>query len=443
MSRVWFITCTSAQQQHWIELLRSVSGDDAIHALLLDFNSIYGLHPTGVTSLETVDRVDFAKHFASLDVYRVLRRERPDLIVLLDKGSLLMRAVLLAADRLKIRTLQTQHGLLPDIEDPRQADRQKLSQKIGGKFSRRYLLSQARRSLVMYWVYALAYWHRPPLRWLSPQFWLYTFRLFRDPKLHNVFLRRETRADRAVCFSPRDRRYFEQIEGYASGQIEVISKPEFSAAYHRFEAMRQSKGDARSRMEVRERLGLAPHSRIALLISQPFVEDGLIRGFDWDQKLSHLHEIEDAASKAGFRLVVKLHPRERLSMLAAASQHNMLLVQNEDLTELLYAADAVLGYYSTALVNAVILGHTPLILGWILTDAQLAALDLARHGVACRMQSSEAVTASLNDLPSLAAGPTDRAHFLREWVGEDLAADPVLQLHNLLHEELDLPELQS
>ena len=92
--------------------------------------------------------------------------------------------------------------------------------------------------------------------------------------------------------------------------------------------------------------GTASGSRLAVYLTQPWVEMGLVTDQAFEE---HLHQVAQACTDAGLGLAVRPHPAERGGRYAA--WHELARDQPAELDDAVLAAAVVIGTDSTALLN--------------------------------------------------------------------------------------------
>ena len=268
----------------------------------------------------------------------------PDCVVVHDKGWPQERALLHAAKHLGIPSIHIQHGIVADLG----------RQKTDGFILR--AMSEFMKTMRTLRVY------NATLLNIGFKIWVHTLflqiRLLINPMDYCFNWRKEVIADKACIIGGRDRAYFVDKEGYGEGQLIPFGAPQFERAYA---------------MELEE-----PHSKKLLFLSQPLFEDHLLDG-GMEAKRRHIQRIVDASP---IPVAVKPHPRESEQWYRDNFQASELHIfpSGKDINEAISECSQVVGYFSTALVNALILRRPVGIIRWV--DDQSYVLHLDKDGPA-------------------------------------------------------------
>jgi len=112
------------------------------------------------------------------------------------------------------------------------------------------------------------------------------------------------------------------------------------------------------REDLFKKIGFNANKSLILLITQPFVEDGL-----WTKNLRDLFfkSVTESLIAKGFQLVIKLHPRENLNK-EIEKRKGVFITRDMSLEELMLASDAVVTISSTAGLWALAYGKPLVIL---------------------------------------------------------------------------------
>jgi len=286
---------------------------------------------------------------------KALEKIRPDCVVVHDKGWPQERALLEAARYLGIPSLHIQHGIVADLG----------RQKTGG-FVRR-ARSEFMKTIRTLRVYNTTLLDIGCMAWF--QTLPFQIRLFLNPMDYCFNWRKQTVADKACIIGDRDRKYFIEKEGYNENQLVPFGAPQFERAYT---------------MDVRP-----AESEMLLLLSQPLFEDHLLKG-GMEAKRQHIREIVDASP---VKVAVKPHPRESEQWYRDNFSSSELHVfpSKKDINEAIQECSHVIGYFSTALINALILRRPVGIIRWV--DDKSYVLELDADGVASRLECPDALGA--------------------------------------------------
>ena len=225
---------------------------------------------------------------------------------------------------------------------------------------------------------------------------------------------------KTLVFGPYEARVLSERGGYSPDEIEVSGAPRLDVAsvtgreaigeHDRLDGQDAAERE-RDRTAIRTRLGVHPDYRM-LVIST--THEPVHRRFYWPHALGRLL----AGPLPGTHLVFKLHPAEaddgmyRTLVEGLAARHGhapppLTIVRDVDLFQLLRAADAHLGLYSTVLTDAVVAGIPNLIAA---TQARTDLLGYVAAGVARPVRDAAELRAFLED--PTPPDPADRQAFL-------------------------------
>lgn len=337
----------------------------ALH-LKMQYNVVF-LHSTWMVYRETnfpdlsqddIDTVSL-KELKTFSLVRALEKVKPACIIVHDKGWPQERALLKAAHHLNIASIHIQHGMVSDIG----------RQKTHG-FARRARTEFMKtvRTMRVYNATMMSIGFKTWLTSLAMQ-----VRLVVNPMDYCFNWRKEVVADKACIIGERDRRYFVEKEGYEERQLVPFGAPQFEGAYG-------------------AKVTKSPLKRL-LIISQPLYEDHWLPG-GLEAKRKHMEEIIAASP---FKVAIKPHPRENEQWYRDNFPAEKLHVfpSDLDINDAIMECSHVIGYFSTALVNALILKRPVGIIRWV--DDQGYVLNMDKDGVASSLSC-----------------PSDLARFLEE-----------------------------
>lgn len=285
---------------------------------------------------------------------RALEQVQPDVVIVHDKGWPQDRAVLHAAKHLRVPSLHIQHGVV--------SSRSRV--KTRGRVKR--VRGELFKTLRTFWLYNITLWNIGLSAWARTL--TFQLRFFLNPMDYCFNHRTEVVADRACIIGGRDREFFMEKEGYGVDQLVPMGALQFEKAYA---------------MSAR-----APARQI-LLVSQPLFEDHVLAG-GLLEKERHIREIVEAAP---LPLYVKPHPREDEAWYRQTFAPSDLKVYpcDYDINDAISESACVVGYFSTALVNALIIGRPIGIIRWVDDSDYAINLDLENvafslhkpHDMAC------------------------------------------------------------
>ena len=360
--------CSSSFYLNFLkEIFQILENNSNIKIRFIHFDSINAPDREINENYQSIRIHDFIKTYRALDIYKFLRKERPDKIVILDKGSLLERSILLASNKLGIKSIQIQEGCVPDITMTQLQNKNEKLRVVGGKIPLPDILKQTRKLIYLYLIYVITYCHISKFILLNKNFLKYSWYVFRNPIYHSWYQRSEVKATEAFCFGQRDLEYFSKIDDYTRKEVTAIGKPEIYNLIKKKKVWDKNNALENINLEIRKQYGIPLEPPIVLLISQCFLVLHGFKDFTLDTKLKHIEELYECTSGSGYIFVDKLHPREDQDILRKhfAKYKDIYFLRNCDLNKMIYISDIILGYSSTALINAVILNKHPLIIDWL------------------------------------------------------------------------------
>jgi hypothetical protein len=289
-----------------------------------------------------IDTVDL-KTLHTFSFVKALKQLKADCVVVFDKGWVQDRALLHAAKYLSIPSLHIQHGSIAQLDEVKTKNVLKRTCTEAAKILSTFRLYNST-------VFAVGFG-----AWVKS--FPFQFRLLVNPNDYYYNHREETVADVACIIGERDRKFFIEKEGYSEEQLVPMGALQFEKAYS---------------LEQRE-----PEQRL-FLISQPLFEDHVLHG-GLNAKKKHIREIIDASP---LPVAVKPHPRESTEWYRENFNPSELLVfpRDKDINEAISECSHVAGYFSTALINALILKRPVGIIRWV--DDHAYVLNLDQDGAA-------------------------------------------------------------
>lgn len=313
--------------------------------------AVYGWDDFPNLSEKGIETVDL-KSLGTFSLVKALAQLDPDCLVVLDKGWVQDRAILHAAYYLKIPSVQIQHGSVAVIES---ATTRNIFKRAVGEFVkiiktfRLYNLTVIRTGIDA-WCKSIPF----------------QIELLLNPNNYYYNHRDEITADYACITGASDRDFFVRKEGYREDQLVEMGNKNYERAY----ALRDGSPP--------ENL----HNRI-LLISQPLFEDHILPGGD-EKKREFLHGLMDAVEPIkGVSLAVKLHPREDTEWYRQNFPRLYVYDGQTDVNDAVWENRYSIGFFSAALVNAIIMRKPLGIIRWV--DDRMYGLEFDKDGAAVSM----------------------------------------------------------
>jgi hypothetical protein len=297
--------------------------------------AVYGWDDCPDLSDRNIETVDL-KSLKTFSFVKALKKLNPDCVVVFDKGWVQDRALLYAAQHLGVPSVHIQHGSTAMLDEVQ--THHVLKRAIHEFFKITKTL----------WLFNLTVFQVSARRWMKS--WAYQLQLLMNPNNYYFNRRDEVKADRACIAGASEREFFMQKEGYGEDQLVPMGSREQEAAYALL-----GKGFC------------WPADNRLLLLSQPLFEDNYLPG-GMDAKLQCIRSIIDSAKRLeNMSIAVKPHPREDELWYRDNFEDTELYIYppKYDLNAAILENKFVLGFFSTALVNAMILKRPIGIIRWM------------------------------------------------------------------------------
>lgn len=290
-----------------------------------------------VTTIDNLECVDIS-HYGTNSLYKVLKRERPDVLVTLNMYNFTDRALVAICRNLGIRIVYLAHGRFSltnatDISTMVESRRRQKSWK-------QKLNRENRR---MFGNYALATLHagKP---WRFP---IAMYKYFTDPSQRSVNTPYcpELRPDKILLYYESDRKIMVENRRFPDDNIQVVGNPELDTF---------ASAPIISREEFCEKYGV-PDKPYLLYLDDGLPQNKLLTSDAWK---SHVLEISEAAKSQGLALVIKLHPRVDAQEIGDFLRDNGILWYQKDIDfkNLIYHSHAATSIYSSTIAFALLLG---------------------------------------------------------------------------------------
>jgi Alpha-2,8-polysialyltransferase (POLYST) len=108
------------------------------------------------------------------------------------------------------------------------------------------------------------------------------------------------------------------------------------------------------------RTGYAVNSNVVLFIHQPLIQDKLSI-MSYAEEMEMFYEINEICSQQELNLIIKLHPRADFNFYSRMDTHKRLHFTTQDFGKLLVNTKTIIGQFSTALFNGIVL-NIPIII---------------------------------------------------------------------------------
>lgn len=278
------------------------------------------------------------------DIVRCLEHEKPDVVVMTGHSNLVCRVMTRACQRLSIPVVFFMHGaFLPERH---------IDDRI------RYI---TRKTRFMVW-YKLSKVRK--FTWLFYQYYRASNDLWETLHFAQCFLRRPIEfvwrplphrsldVDLALVYTQQDLEIVRDLCKLDERRILVAGNPKLDHLLHYQARLSQA--------EVRRRLGI--ERAYVLALDEASVEAAFMTNAEQQAFLTWL---KARVEELKLDLVIKLHPRANLDRYRKLLGSEFVLVKDElALHDLIVHASAVVGHYSTALIEALALRRPVLGMNW-------------------------------------------------------------------------------
>lgn len=287
-------------------------------------------------------------YYKTWNLYKVLKKERPDVLVMLNIYFLTDKAIITFCKKLGIKTVFLAHGQFGLAND------YNVYAKINAEIKKN-ILSKIRKDTVItlanYWVASL--YQKKILRFFKT-----IVSVMKDPlsmTLHTKYSE-ELSADEILVYFERDKKTLVDIRKFPEEKITVVGNPELDDFVN---------SNIIPERDFREQIGIGDNPYL-LYLDDGYVQAGRLNKEDWE---NHLSEINALANAAGLRLIIKLHPRTQKTDFIEFLDHEDIKAFNKgiDFKSLIYYSSLVTSLMSTTISLALFLKKRILSPRWGIT----------------------------------------------------------------------------
>ena len=358
--KIIFLDDWSQSFNHIVRKMVDILGTENITYKFIHMDSINNRGKAIIyKNIDGIEVRDVKTYSKMYNIIKVLMLEKPDLVIVFDKGSLTQRAFVHACKKLHIKSIQLQHGLLITSED--NSNLTKSDKKRGLNF---YVHSISKVAISVF-IYISTCLKEDPLFFLKRNGANYLFTFFTNYKRFFHDKRNDIQCDKVFCFSEKDKNTLVNCDAYSPEAVKVVGNyfMEDVLTY-----LDKPLGDLK--MEFCRENDFSENCEIITLVSQALGEDNW-EDFKDEKICKFLEDIYYAILKNENRyLVVKLHPRENLNKYNRIISDyeiskQVRFVKSGDMNALMRVSDIILGFFSAALMNAMILNRPVYIIKWL------------------------------------------------------------------------------
>ena len=266
--------------------------------------------------------------------YRVLKREKPDLVVTLNNYFLLDKAINVICRKLKIPVVYLSHGRLSGREMAMSLPSYKRDMKKPPKINKDnfLILSNYLKSTLLRgkpWMFFSSLWALAT----KPGTMLAT-------SLYNE----ELKVDKNLVYFNSCKDIMVKERGFPADNIHVVGNPEFDSFHNSSVAPIKSIYP-----------NLREGQKYILYLEDGFLQNGIMNKEQW---MKHLAEINESVKATGNKLAIKFHPRTDIVPLKDFLEEEDIdfFGKEADMKSLISHSEGVISVFSTTITFALIMG---------------------------------------------------------------------------------------
>lgn len=291
-------------------------------------------------------------------VYSMLKKECPDVVLILTTNYIADRAVILAARALGIKSCFLMHGIRATGEE------KELSRASAHEHLMR-LRWQRIRKYVSYTVpnYFLSGLQSEPGFLFRPGPYRLIWNTFRKPSEYVLTPppSPEMHCDMALVWANIYKELFCKDYGYPEDRVRVVGHPPLDAVFR----LKKRAPKPERKHDFLDKMGILKEAKICVYFEDSFVEAGF-KNWTAESRMDHLEEIAEICHQAGRLLVVKLHPVTDSSLLESHFRNDsrVVFIHNTDLPLLVYSCESVIAHISSTVNIAICLDKPVFVPRW-------------------------------------------------------------------------------
>lgn len=316
-------------------------------------------------------------------IYQVLKKEKPDLVLILTTNYIMDRAVILAARSLGIKSCFLMHGVRSVT--PGAISHQK-------NHTNNFLKKKRWQKLKIYIEYTL------PNYFFSGVMENKTFILRKDPYLLllKMFLNptryiifpppsNELHCDLALVWDNAHKELFKKEYGYPNKKIKVVGHPPLDDVY----SLIRNPPKYTKNNQFFAQYPLLYNKSYCVYLGSGAVEAGSV-GWTEETRIKHLEEVSKICNKSGLELVIKLHPSTKINPIQTYffDFKYVHVFSQIDLPQLIYWSEAAIGQTSTVNDIAICMGKPLFIPAWGISESK-SRIGLTRNALSILCHSPE------------------------------------------------------
>lgn len=327
--------------------------DNGCETKLLHLNSWRGIECSDHMEIDGISCYDI-KYYKTKFLYKVLKIERPTAVVMLNASFITDRTIILACKKLRIKSIFFMHG---DImrEEFKETTVESINKRITQSSSIKKVFTHL-TSTVFNYLYS------------TGQLGLsYLLRLHAYKVIVNTYVNPgnymffppasfDIKPDMALVYGELDRKFLAK-KFNDDNYVKIVGNADLDDYFKKQSRLRDGK-------EVFFNMNHIP-------LNTPYVtyiEESLVEGNFWssEYRIKFITEISTVCFEEGYNLVVKLHPhtakgpnRDSLDQLK-----NVIILDQSDLTKLIYFSEICVCHFSTAMIFPILLGKPLIVPRW-------------------------------------------------------------------------------
>ena len=289
-------------------------------------------------------------------IYKMLEREKPDIIITLNTTKILDRVITMSCRKLKIKSIYLMHGIrdLGSSNDQLVA----LMEQSYNSFMKKIKKAGKYFTIVIpNYLYTLIKYK--PIHVINFRFLKVIYSYFKNPGRAFYFPEYcdELLNDKCLVYSANEGKYYEKL-GYNAQNITIVGNP---------------KCDTLNDMIINEKftVNMLPErvgswvqtgKKYAIYLEEGFPEQNNMGGFTAEVRDRFIMECAERLEKENLKLVVKLHPVTEEKTIRTS--HDNCLIEKNHLDALIYFSEYCICSLSTTTNNCVLMNKPILMPRW-------------------------------------------------------------------------------
>ncbi|RXP45917.1 hypothetical protein EC396_15130 [Lutibacter sp. HS1-25] len=274
--------------------------------------------------------------YKTILIKKVIEVEKPDVILILNLSFIFDRAIVNICKKIGIKLIFLAHGKLVSVESVAEV-KSNLNKDIRTNISRVF---RKKNFLVLINYFSSL---KTGGKFIS------SFKMIKgivaNPSGYLTMPNydKELDADLILLYTNEDKRLYNERFGFPKDKIKVVGNPEI---FEIINTPTQVKN-----LFLRD-IGFNENDNYVL-----YLDDGLVCGNIWTKEewYNHLKEILNEINILGYKLIIKLHPREDLNNhLKFFNENNILALKNIDFKNSIIHSEAVISHYSTTILFSLV-----------------------------------------------------------------------------------------